>query len=511
MQNFTNLPGINVTLKDGQVRYPGPNTGPGLLIVSPVVAPAVLALPEEPVSISSEAELAANFGGYVYNGVTNPIAVEWHAAKSIGVGNVSLLALTGATPKERFDNLKVKLFSLLRETETSHIAISGMYADEFIADVTEEDGVEGILRKGYVAKGTSVATIGAGITLTVKNQVVTLTAGTPVALTLTAGEYLSVESLVSEINEQLQAATGLDGAFYLDADGKGVLVTDKAVTAVTGDAIKVFSIPASGALTFNERGPILVGSPAKLISDFAVQQSQDSMTTLGFIAAAPLSSITLAEQKAKVDSLVSLDNEFSQYLQVIAGPEVGVIIPGSSQTRWVSGVTHYAALTLGLLPQVATTNQTLPGARALRYNLSLKQLDELTGKKYVTFRNKNNRISIVDGVTTAPDVMTEEGKVKSDYTRLSTVRIVNYTTNRIREALDAFIGNPNEYTMYTAMNTAIKSVIKECIERGIIQDARYTIRLGATLDKAVVEMTILPQFESRTIDVSIGLASPNNF
>ena len=164
-----------------------------------------------------------------------------------------------------------------------------------------------------------------------------------------------------------------------------------------------------------------------------------------------------------------------------------------------------------LSPQIATTNQTLPGATELRYNLSLRQLNDLTGKKYVTFRAKNGRISVVDGVTTAPDIVIGEDVMKSDYTRLSTLRIANYITTEVRSALDAFIGAPNEYTMYTSMNTAIKSVIKTAIDRAIIQDARYTIRLGQSLDSSVVEMTILPQFELRAIDVTIGLSTPDSF
>ena len=130
---------------------------------------------------------------------------------------------------------------------------------------------------------------------------------------------------------------------------------------------------------------------------------------------------------------------------------------------------------------------------------------------YVRFRAKNGRISVVDGVTTAPDILIGEDLVKSDYTRLSTLRIVNHVVKATREALDAFIGAPNEFQMYTAMNTAIKGVIKEAIDRAIIQDARYTIKLGPSLDTSVVEMTVLPQFELRTVQVSIGLSTPETY
>ena len=148
----------------------------------------------------------------------------------------------------------------------------------------------------------------------------------------------------------------------------------------------------------------------------------------------------------------------------------------------------------------------------MRYNLSLRQLDQLTGNKFVTFRVKNNQIVVVDAVTTAPDLMIGgQDKVRSDFTRLSTLRIVNYIVSEMRTALDAYIGQPNEFPTYNAMNTAIKAVIKDAMANAIIQDATYNVNLGRSLDEAVVNLTVLPQFELRKIELSIGLSTPENF
>ena len=177
----------------------------------------------------------------------------------------------------------------------------------------------------------------------------------------------------------------------------------------------------------------------------------------------------------------------------------------------MSGVTHYAALVNSLAVQNAPTNQPLPGVNALRYDMSPSQLNHLTGNKYVTFRTKNNRIVVVDGVTTAPDKYVGQNKIFSDFTRLSTLRCVNYLVSAIRSTVDPFIGRPNEFPLYNAMNTEIKNTIDIAISRGVIQDAAYSIELGERLDAAKINMTVLPQFELREINISIGLTTPAGF
>ena len=195
----------------------------------------------------------------------------------------------------------------------------------------------------------------------------------------------------------------------------------------------------------------------------------------------------------------------------MAGPQVGITVPGSLRTQWVSGLVHYVALVNGLMPQYSPTNQILPGARNLRFNFSPRQLNDLIGNKYVTFRSKNGQIRVVDAVTTAPDLSVGQDIVKSDFTRLSTLRIMNHVVRRVREACEDFIGSPNEFIGYNGMNTAIKAVFDEIIEQGIILDARYSIRLGDTLDSANIDITVLPQFELRTVNATIALSTPDNF
>lgn len=518
MSNYPNLPGVNMTLKDGQMLLSNSNRGPRMLIIAPVKAGVSVTIPEEPILVSTEEELATNFGGYFTANTLNPIAAEWRIAREAGGVSIYLLALKGETKKEQYINLYHSLFGDLQEFDAAHIVLVGLEADDFIDSITEADfdfpedkeafpSINGLISE-YVATAATVPVVGSfPLVVTSANQVMSLTvAGQEVALTIPEASYATAANLIAAVAARL-ALSPISGGktIALNGTGKAVLTLEESFTVEAGAIAKALALagvtPVSSAK----------GSPAALLAAYAKSQNLNVGNAIAYIATSAPAGTQLADIKAKVSALMALNNEYSQYLQVVAGPRVGVSIPGSLRTQWLSGVTNYACLAARLSPQIAPTNQTLPGVTELRYNLSLRQLNDLTGNKYVTFRAKNGRISVVDGVTTAPDIVIGEDVVKSDYTRLSTLRIANYITTEVRSALDAFIGAPNEFTMYTSMNTAIKSVIKTAIDRAIIQDARYTIRLGQSLDSSVVEMTILPQFELRTIDVSIGLSTPENF
>lgn len=514
MSNYPNLPGVNMNVKDGQLLMSSNTGGNSLLIIAEVKAPASIVVPEEPVMIRTEDDLKETFGSYFYQGALNPIAAQWRIARENGINNVYLLALDGTDLKGKFLNLQEKLFGLLTDLGVSHVVVDGLYADEDIEGITSADfpdeSIEQIdgLEVFHTLHGASAATAvtlvsPATATLTIQdgsNQIV-----------LTVSATTSAKDLVALLNNEAKkafAAEGIDDLevrFRLDSEGKALVQATKEVVFTGTEILTALAVDAASSVTEG------YGNPAVLLASYVERLSLEAGDAIGYISASAPTNTNLSTIKAHVEKLTTRNNAISKYLQVIAGPQVGVSVTGSLRTQWVSGVTQYACLVNNLRPQDATTNQTLPGTNALRYNLSLRQLNELTGSKYVTFRVKNNRIVVVDGVTTAPDLFVGEDAVKSDFTRLSTLRITNYMVRVIREACDAFIGLPNGFDEYNSMNTAIKSVIKDAIDKSIIQDARYSIELGDSLDSATINMTILPQFELRTIDVSIGLSTPTNF
>ena len=502
---YSNLPGVNMSIKDGQLLLTNDRTSNSMLIIAE--ARTHRNTPEGPVLVTSESELKENFGGYFHQGTLNPIAAQWAIARQNGIRNIYLMALKKAEKKEQFVDLHDKLFNLMADLSLSYIVVDGLYADEEITGLVasdfgltsfdDVDTIPAIYRRvGSAAIEDELGDVPHTLELVFNSG--TIYIGNP------AG---SLD--VNELNNELQKALSLEMPHVkatISDEGNKKIVTISANEAFEiGEGSEWFKLEASELETEGN------GNVGLLLAEYAEKVSTEVGETIVFVGVKPLTSVNLAGIKEHVSALVKRDNAVSPYLQVVAGPQVGVSLPGNLRMQWVSGVTQYAALVSGLSPQNAPTNQLLPGAAALRYNLSLRQLNDLTGSKYVTFHVKNGQIRVVDGVTTAPDLLVGQDVQKSDFTRLSTLRIVNFMVREIRNACDAYIGSPNEFANYNAMNTSIKGVIDMAIDRGIIQDARYSIKIGTTLDSSNIELTILPQFELRTINVTVGLSTPDNF
>lgn len=500
---YPNLPGVNMNILDGQLLPSTNRSANSILIIAE--ARTNKTVPEGPVFVGSQDELVRNFGGFFYQGQLNPIAAQWAIATQNGLNNIYLMALKGATKKDQFVDLYDKLFGVMTDLQVSHVVLDGLYADEEITGLSAADfGVENIeevtsLPSQFVYKGTTAyAPVDAPAILSIKVYDLEF------FLTLPEGA-LNINQLQIDLQEAL-AVENVD----LDAN---ILLQSGNVALVFSEPVKLGGEEALAALGLTDVSveSSIKGNPAALIANFAETISEEIGETIAYIATKPLTSIDLASVKAHVEALVKRDNQVSPFLQVIAGPQVGITVPGNLRTQWVSGATHYAILVNSLTPQYATTNQPLPGITTLRYNLSPRQLNALVGNKYVTFKTSNNQVRVVDGVTTAPDLYVGQDIIKSDFTRLSTLRITNYVVGRIRTVCEVFIGGPNEFHFFNGMHTAIKAELDTAKELGIIQDASYSIKLGQALDAADISLTILPQFELRTINTTVALRRPDGF
>lgn len=522
MSNYENLPGVNIHVKDEHLLMVQDNTSNSILIIDKVNAPESIELLDDVMLVQNEDTLFKYFGQYHYRGQLNPIAAEWYVAKNAGVRNIYLLGLKGTNERENFARLNDMLNNVVADYEFSHIVLSGMYADIDIegieiddlngpnrnySSLSEVDGVQVY----HTKRGVSPVE---GIELSEENPSEVLSfkyKGLDVSATITetiSNPRVFVEKLTDKFRMGLSELGISDDDFEISIE-----LDEEKVVVRTTEEVEFEGAAILGALSLEAAESVeeAVASPAQLMADFAERQTAESEATIVYLPTTPPKTTNKSDIREAVDRLVNKNNEYSKHVQVVFGPQVGVTLPGSLRTQWLSGVTQYAVLINSLAVQNAPTNQPLPGVNRLKYDLSLRQLNELTGKKYVTFRMKNNRIVVVDGVTTAPDKYEGQDVLPSDFTRLTTLRSTNYLVSAIRDAVDPFIGKPNDFVTYNAMNTAIKSMINRAIELGIIQDAAYSIELGNSMDAAKINLTVLPQFELRKVNVTIGLTTPAGF
>ena len=254
--------------------------------------------------------------------------------------------------------------------------------------------------------------------------------------------------------------------------------------------------------------------------------SYRNKTTLGAIAMKPNTDTSLAGVQEYVKDVCAFNNLFymkdengsvildsdgnpmdlGKFISVVAGPEIKVT-DSSAGIYYGNPAIDYVALNSTLLPQSAPTNKTIVGASKLKFSFSNAQLDSITGNRIVTFKSrtdKNKKTSIVaiDGVTSA--------NPNSDYTRVTTPKVLRSTVDNIREVCEPFIGEPAVVEQRNAMSAAISKRLSLLKEKGVILDSSFQLLVTAQdqiLGSARLELTIVPPQELRKITTVVGLSA----
>jgi hypothetical protein len=404
------------------------------------------------------------------------------------------MALTGADDKTKFLNLQDAMFGILADFTVDHVAVVGVFADKEAVLTTMPATTEGVIAKYSITGANTLTfplTITAGTADTIKIGSATLT--------FAAKAYATADDYLAELAGDISAAgLSITGSIV---GGKLVLSSDTAFATLTGTTAA--GLPVAAATQ------TIKGNFALLSGQFAEAQTLNHNATIAYIGASAPAGNSLAQVKTQVDTLAAINNQYSGYVSVVASPELGYVLPGKSDLYFTNGVVTYAALVTTLRPESATTNKRVYGVSGIWYNLSLRQLNSLTGNKFVTFRLRNNQIIVTDGVTTAPDYYLGGTKQSSDYTRLSTLRITTAASQLIRDVTEPFIGEPNRMPQYNSMNATIKGALEGMKAAGAIFDYRFTVvAAGGTLSEAIVTLELIPAFEMRKVSVNVSLKPP---
>lgn len=248
--------------------------------------------------------------------------------------------------------------------------------------------------------------------------------------------------------------------------------------------------------------------------------------THGFIDVKPNSNTTLVGIQKYVDQLLQYNNihymkdasgndivdkdgnkmDLGWYTSVVVGPDP-VMISDTLGTYYGSAAIAYAALNASLKPESAPTNKALPGVKGMKYKLSNKQMNELVGNRMVVFKLKNEGTTTASSVPYVVDGCTA-GAPSSDYTRISTVKVVTDVVDQIREVADPFIGEPNTIEQRNALSALISKRLSYLMEQGEIQ--YYEFEINATIQQVVlgecsIALTLVCPMELRKITTVVAL------
>lgn len=166
------------------------------------------------------------------------------------------------------------------------------------------------------------------------------------------------------------------------------------------------------------------------------------------------------------------------------------------------GYSNGAALYAGYITQLNSWNNTtgklVYNVSGVRYNPTRTQLDALSSKGVVPVGlDFNRRPNWIDGVTW--------GASSSDYTRLSTLRIVFDAVQLVRGVASGFVGEGATLANRNALETAITASLRGMQQAGALLASDFVVSYFPASNEAIVDLVLTPAFELRNIEISVSV------
>jgi hypothetical protein len=227
--------------------------------------------------------------------------------------------------------------------------------------------------------------------------------------------------------------------------------------------------------------------------------SSSEVMTAGNVAT-HLTLSSLANRELDIDTDISGGYqrlaEIGRHVFVIAAE----LIPSGYDTSW--GYTNGAASLAGALSRMASytspSNKVLYNIQTMRYNPTRTVQAALGGKGVNTVALNFNRVPIfAEGLTFASGT--------SDYTRISTMRIISEASLLIRQVCQKFVGEASTIQVRNSMETAITSALRGMMQLGALLDADFAVSYVPNENKAIIDLVVTPAFELKTIEVRLSV------
>jgi hypothetical protein len=472
MPLYNDLPGIELTVKDGNLVLPAePAPTQTVLIIGPASEegePTGETVDCTPKRVTESSDFAKHTLG-VFN-KSNPLARAWKQVHDAGCRSIYCLRLKGQTAEQRYANLHTILSVLEDNFRTDIIYYAGIKADTAIN--TSQVALTGP-RADYSATTAAQKT---------EKALETFDESDGKELVLTSPFYpdLADTAVVKKVVGGDETTLEINKDYTVDIENKKIVLAEN---IGEGETVTV-------------EYPTYYYSFPDQLAGFCAAVSEKNNQVIGVLGLKPPSAKDLATIKAYVDEQKT--QKYNQYLQIVGGATLFFEIGNEPYEDDFSAA--YAGLISYLPSYSSPTNKAIPGVLFPAFNLSPAQIKALTNKHIVVPRLRNGRVIISDAITTAAD--------NSDFVRLTTVRIVNDAVNLVREIAEPYIGEANSLARMNALETALNSGLKAMINRGALNDYRLVIK--ASLADQIegnmrIALDLVPVFETRRIFVTVAL------
>jgi len=444
---FPNLPGVNVDIQEGGLTITKPPSGPKIVLLGVSTASGVQATPFDPYPIGRPDEAATYFNNI--DGTVSELTQALYECYIAGGRNIELVNIwPSGYAGDPTDDERYNALDTAYTNLLNHDADIVVPVNATIDATGLSAGRNfGYQLADFCYRATRENNTAIGV-IGAKTAI-TSASGTPTLQELSTW----VTDLANFTNNSIY-----DGSTDADADGKP---DNYAFWATTDSAIPVGNPPQDDAQVIKDgkNNPVDIGS---------------------YI------------------SVVAADERFSNDAAASLYPDIGYYNANAASA--------YAGLVSSLPAKSAPTNKLLTGASVQR-NISLAQADSLVGSRYVTCIDKAKGLVVASAVTGAYNV---DQYRRSDYVRLTTVRIVHDVINTVRDTADSYVGEPNTAPQRNALGAAIDSALKSLQSAGALQRYRFNIFSSPSdrvLGKATVELVLVPAFELTEITCIISLAT----
>lgn len=286
---------------------------------------------------------------------------------------------------------------------------------------------------------------------------------------------------------------------------------------ISADGVVTRSVPTFGASPGFTDGAYANSTYGYLqdLADACEDLSTDERVCIGILGCEAIDTITPTGLVAAIgtedspgtllEDLPTLTGDTGKFVSVVLGEVETAGMGPWAYHRGVAtefyrsnGALNYAGLVTNLTPPDAATNKMLNGISDIGFRLSRKQTLACIANNVVTLSVNNNVIRVDDAMTFA--------SIGSDYTRLSTMRILAIVDDMVRRVGRKFIGKGMSQSTRDSLQTALGSGFGNLISAGILNEADFRVRFVGAEYTAYVDVVCVPAWELRSIQFTIQVS-----
>lgn len=263
-------------------------------------------------------------------------------------------------------------------------------------------------------------------------------------------------------------------------------------------------------LGFHANNSATVGNSwARKVADKAAQITNESNPCLAILGVKPFIGATadglggmtpadVASHLALSSNLTtrSLIGDTGIYLSIVATELKPLGYP--TEYGYANGACAYAGHIAQLDSWSSPTGKAIVNVEQLRYNPTRSQQQILVDKAIVPVAVDYNRVPTwVDAMTYSKDT--------SDYTRLTTLRIIFDAVQMVRQVAQKFVGEGSTLALRNALETAITAGLRGMQQEGALLASDFEVTYAPRESKAIVDLVLTPAFELRNIEVRVSV------